>query len=192
MNSLRQFREQIEIADQPIGEEYMAYRMDGGRRKRPGGTRSKRPDMRLKIGLGTCHCCDYFTIHGNTVLLIEETRLLETIENYKSKYDSMLEGNEKDRFIYGRIREENTLKVYGSLLVLCRWAAQHNELANFTSGKKHNFWLVVSDAEADDARFRDLDHIQSVLASLRSTLGSDLIGEVEVLTRSQFKSKWNP
>jgi len=192
VNSLRQFWEQIEIADQPIGEEYMAYRMDGGRRKRADGTRSKRPDMRLEIGLGTCHCCDYFTIHGNAVLLIEETRLLETIENYKSKYDSILEGREKDSFIDGRIREENTLKVYGSLLVLCRWAAQHNELADSTNGKKHNFWIVVRDAAEDNDNSRTLSHIQSLLESLVSTLGRGLIGDVEVLTPSQFKSKLSP
>lgn len=184
MNSLLRFWEQIEIADQPIGEEYMAYRMDGAG--------SERPDMRLEIGLGTCHCCDYFTIQGNDILLIEVTRLLKTIENYQSEYDSMLEGAKKDKFINRRIRDENTLKVYGSLLVLCRWAAQHSEVADSTNGKKHNFWLVVSDAESDDDQLA-LDRIQPHLfESLRSTLRADLIGEVEVLTPSQFKSKWNP
>jgi len=159
----------------------MAYRMDG--------VGSERPDMRLDIGLGTCHCCDYFTIQGNDILLIEGTRLLKSIENYQSEYDSMLEGEKKDRFFNRRIRDENTLKVYGSLLVLCRWAAQHSEVADSITGKKHNFWLVVSDAESGEDQIA-MDSIKPILfESLRSALRGDLIGEVEVLTPSQFKSK---
>lgn len=184
MNSLRQFREPIEVADQPIGANYTAYRMDGAG--------SERPDMRLEIGLGTCHCCDYFTIQENSVLLIEETHLLKTIEKYQSEYDSMLEGEKKDRFVNRRIRDENTLKVYGSLLVLCRWAARHNEVAESTSGKKHNFWLVVSDAESADDQIALADIQPILFQSLRSALRGNLIGEVEVLTPSQFKRKLRP
>ena len=67
MNTLEkfgQFLEEIEIADRPLGSRYKAYRMDGGRQK---------PDMRAEIGLGTCHCCDYFKMRGNVIILIEDT-----------------------------------------------------------------------------------------------------------------------
>lgn len=181
MNSLRHFREPIEIIGQPIGEEYTAYRMDGAP--------SSKPDMRLEIGLGTCHCCDYFTVQENSVILIEETRLLMTIENFKIKYEFIQKEVEKEELIYERIREENTLKVYGSLLVLCHWAAQHKEIATTIKQKKHNFWLVASDSEEDDDSGRTMSHIQSLLENLKSTLGSKLFGNVEVLTLSQFKRK---
>lgn len=181
MNSLLPFLEPIEIIGQPIGEEYTAYRMDGAP--------SNKPDMRQEIGLGTCHCCDYFTIQENSVILIEETRLLMTIEKFKIKYGSIQEEVEKNELIYERIREENTLKVYGSLLVLCHWAAQHREVATTIRPKKHNFWLVASDAEEDNDSGRTLSHIQSLLENLKSTLGSKLFEKVEVLTPSQFKRK---
>ncbi|MDD9854456.1 MAG: hypothetical protein OXU78_10980 [Deltaproteobacteria bacterium] len=185
MNSLRRFWEQIELANQPIGEEYMAYRMDGAS--------DKKPDMRLEIGLGTCHSCDYFTIHGNKILLIEETCLLKSIANYREKYGSTLEEEKegkKGNLLNRMIRDENVLKIYGSLLVLCHWAAKDRDVANSIREKKHIFWLVISDAESEGDQSRALYYADSYL--IRKFKGVNLLQDVKILTPSQFKRKLKP
>ncbi len=181
MTPLEKFLEPIEIADQPLdGECNKAYRMDG--------VSAKKPDMRLDVGLGTCHCCDYFTIRGGDVILIEETQLRKTIRNYKEEYDAMIPEPQKEKFFNRRICNENTLKAYGSLLVLCRWSAKYKEISESIGGKQHNFWFVASDVETGNNEIA-LDSIADrLLQGLRSTLGKPLIGDVKILTPDQLKS----
>ncbi len=113
MTAFDQFLEPIKVAGESLGDIHQAYRMDGN---------SPKPDMRRDAGLGTCNCCDYFMFaEDHIVVLIEETRLLEQVENLKIQYD-YLEDNDKEKFVKKYIRQENKLKVYGSMLVLCRLA----------------------------------------------------------------------
>jgi len=145
------FLEPIEVAGKTISEE--GYKMDG----------NDVPDMRIHAGMGGCRCCDYFIENGKSVVLIEETRLLETIENLKE------EPVDRARAI---IRDENVLKVYGALLVLCRMAANFPGFQKITQTRKFHFWLVVSDAQ-----FRSmLIGVQNlgVPTSLSGPLGSAL------------------
>ena len=76
MTSLEQFSEPIKIAGKSIGDKYRAYKMD---------STYDINDMRKTVGLGTCHCCDYFLPKDDSVILIEETRLLERINNIKQE-----------------------------------------------------------------------------------------------------------
>ena len=183
MTPLEKFLEPIEIADQPLDGEYnKAYRMDG--------VSAEKPDMRLEIGLGTCHCCDYFTPRGGDVILIEETRLIKTIRNYEEEYDAMIPAAQKEKFFNRRICNENTLKAYGSLLVLWRWSAEYKEISESIGGKQHNFWFVASDSDVETGNNEiAFDSIRDqLLQSLRSTLGKTIIGDVKILTPDQLKS----
>ena len=74
MSSLKQFLEPIKIADKTIGNKYKAYKMDSSCEKN---------DMRKMVGLGTCHCCDYFLSKDGFVILIEETRLLKRVDKIR-------------------------------------------------------------------------------------------------------------
>lgn len=180
MTPLEKFLEPIEIADQPLdGECNKAYRMDGG---------AKKPDMRLDIGLGTCHCCDYFTIRGGDVILIEETLLMKTIRKYKEEYNAMIPAPQKEKFFDRKICNENTLKAYGSLLVLCRWSAKYKEISESIDGKPHNFWFVASDVETGDDEIAFDGIADRLLQGLRGTLGKPIIGDVKILTPDQLKS----
>ena len=92
---LEKYLESIEVANEPLkGEKYKAYRMDGRRKNG-----KKYDDMREDVGLGTCHCCDYFKIQGDCIVLIEETQLRLTIEKYKEEYDAMIKEDKKNKFI---------------------------------------------------------------------------------------------
>ena len=75
---LDKFLEPIVVAGRPLG----------GTHPHTGWTATHQlPDMRIKAGLGSCNCCDYF-MHGNndTVVLIEETQLVRQIKELKSQY----------------------------------------------------------------------------------------------------------
>ena len=168
MVSPAQFLEHIEVAGQPISEK--GYKMDGN------GV----PDMRRHAGMGGCSCCDYFIENGDSVVLIEETRLLETIKNLKK------EPADRARAI---IRDENVLKVYGALLVLCRMAADFPGFQKITQAKKFHFWLVVSDAQ-----FRSMligVHNLGLPSSLSGPLGSALGKgfEIKMVSADELKTE---
>ena len=56
------------------------------------------------VDLGTCNCCDYFSIINGVVVLIEETQLLRQIEDLKNEYNSLrgTDQNDQMKFVYNR------------------------------------------------------------------------------------------
>lgn len=177
MIALEKFLEPIEIAGKPLDEKYQAYRMDNG---------SDKPDMRKDVGLGTCTCCDYFMCkNDDSVVLIEETRLMETVRNLKSEYH-YLEDDEKTKFISKYIRQENRLKVYGSMLVLCRLAKVCKDAKDLLEKRTYKFWLIVSsmDATEDAIVFDNLKDF--LLNELKGALTGNVIDDVEIMPSAPF------
>ena len=186
MIDLDKYLEQIEVAGESLeGEAFKAYRMDDG------SNRSDN-DMRTDIGLGTCHCCDYFKVRTRdqeeVVVLIEETQLMETLKNYKEEYKAIVDEKKKKEFLIQRVRDENILKVYGSLFTLCHGAAKYKELSDLVAGKKRDFWLVASDSDDVDDAPADEYINEEIFQNLQSMLKKDIIGEVKLLTAGQLKS----
>ena len=186
MTLLDKYLEQIKVAGKPLeGEAFKAYRMDNG------SNRSD-DDMRTDIGLGTCHSCDYFKIRTRNreevVVLIEETQLTETLKNYKEEYKAIVDEKKKKELLIQRVRDENILKVYGSLFTLCHGAAKYKEISDLVAGKKRDFWLVASDSDDEDDAPADEYINEEIFQNLQSMLHKDLIGEVKLLTTSQLKS----
>ena len=178
MIDLEKFLEPIELAGTPL-KDHRAYRMDG---------ESPQPDMRKDVGLGNCNCGDYFrSYNADSVLVIEETQLTEQIENLKTKYD-YLQSPYQMEFIHELILQENRLKAYGSMLVLCRLVAVCNNAKNMLKRKKYKFWIVVSGKySTKDARiFRNL---KSQLIGLLSHKSNRIVDDVEVLPSNKFVQK---
>ncbi|MYG40242.1 MAG: hypothetical protein F4201_05435 [Nitrospira sp. SB0677_bin_15] len=146
MIALEKFLEPIELANMPLSEIHRAYRMDGN---------SPQPDMRKDAGLGTCACCDYFVTNNDSVFLIEETQLLKSIKRWKREVQ-YLNDNDQKNFVDEKVKTENCLKVYGSLLVLARLMNKFPEIKNLVGEKKYCFWLVVSGLSTpEDRRYID-------------------------------------
>lgn len=180
MTAFDQFLQPIEIAGKSLGTEYEAYLMDGT---------SPQPDMRNEAGLGTCNCCDYFIFSKNaTIALIEETNLTKKIRELKDEYD-YLEDNDQTEFISKYIRDENKLKVYGSMLVLCRLSAMLGSVNKLLQSKKYRLWFVVSGMEtAEDTRL--FDHIKDrLLNDLKSVLTGKILEGVEIMPSARFVAK---
>ena len=155
MTALEKFLEPIQIAGSPL-KNHQAYRMDG------------QPDMMKDAGLGTCNCCDYFVTNTESIFLIEETELLKSIEGWKKKFE-YLNDNDQKNFVDEKVKTENRLKVYGSLLVLARLTNKDAEVGNLVGEKKYCFWLVVSGLSApEDKRYMDnlKDHLRDALRGL--------------------------
>lgn len=177
---LDKFLEPIMVGNQPLVGDHQAYRMDGN---------SPQPDMRKKAGLGTCNCCDYF-IRGddNTVVLIEETQLMGQINDLKGQYQ-YLRNDDQTEFVKKRIRDENKLKVYGSMLVLCQLATVCKEVKDLLKTKKYRFWLVVSGLNTDEEK-RFFDNLKDRLSNeLRSALTGKILDDVEIIPSSVFAAK---
>ena len=179
---LKKFLQPITLARKPL-QNHQAYRMDD----------TEQSNMRKDVGLGTCNCCDYFLISNGVVVLIEETQLLRHIKRLRNEYN-YLRGTDQMEFIKEDIRRENWLKVYGSMLVLCRLAAVCKEAKDLFGTKKYKFWLVVSgtnttDAEESDAKII-FDHLKDNLyLDLKSLLSGKIVDDVEIVPSPEFVRK---
>ena len=175
MPFLCQFDEEIKIAGCRISKS--AYKMDG----------HENNDMRISAGLGTIHSCDYFKDYGNFVVLLEETQLIKTIKSFKDQYN-YLSREDQEYLSNARVREENTLKVYGSLLVLCRLAEQKMEVKEMLQGKKYIFWLVASGMNSQDNIA--LQNVRLKLCdALKGALGGSIVERIEVFSSKYLEQK---
>ena len=176
MTSLDRFLEPIEIAEKAMAEGYRAYKMD---RNKDG--------MRHFVGLGECNCFDYFHLYGNSITLIEETRLKDSMEHQRIEYH-YLKSEEKEDFAFKRTREEIRLKAYGSMLVLCRLTEKCHDVKKLFQNKKYCFWIVASDMNAGDIKAFDNLRDDS-LSMLRGALSEELVDTVELLSPEDLRNK---
>ena len=180
---LDRFLEPIRAADGPLAEPYRAYRMDGI---------SPDPNMRRTAGLGECNSCDYFVSNHRTVFLIEETRLLDTVKQLRNEY-RYLDENDKQEFISKHIRQENRLKVYGSMLVLSRLALESEDFKDIlhtgNERKKYRFWLVVSGMDRADVKIWFQNLQSRLFQELRSVLAKETVEAVEIIPFDRLAAK---
>ncbi len=165
----------ITVADIPLDNDVHAYKMDGT---------EEHSDMRKDVGLGTCNCCDYFQIQKKNVLLIEETKLFDFVDHLK------LQGLRKTEIIK-RVRNENRLKVYGSMLILCRLVNKFNSICSLLKDKPFIFVILVSSdtKNVDDSRFYDALST-TFREDLKSVLSKKVVRDVEIGNPDWFREKY--
>ena len=171
MKTLQRYLAPITVAGKCLGDSYYAYKMDN----------ESRSDMRIDVGLATCNCCDYFQIIDNKVYLIEETQLVEKYKNLKRQHQNL---NEKQiKILIDRtIKMRNRLKVYGSMLVLCRLASICESAKKLLMNKPYVFLLVVSGVTENDD-YIIFDSIKTdLLSELKSQLSRETVSDVKILT----------
>ena len=175
---LSKFAEPIESA----GGGVKAYRMD---------STTEVPDMRRAAGLGTCNCCDFVTVSrdNQSVFIIEETNLEYTIYKFKQKYD-YLEEADKNKIFYDKIRDENRLKLYGSMLVLCRLSSSQDDVKKFLPKDKFQFWLVTTGTAPSPLDSVILmDHLRDRLRNdLKSPFGG-MMNAVDIIPSTKLAQK---
>ena len=174
------FREEIRIASDgaPLCP---AYRMDATVQGK---------DMRAAVGLGTVACCDFLRVNDiskKDFVLVEMTELVSTVADMDDKFAALItEKQTRKKYIMDRIRAENCLKVYGSMLVLCRMQQWPKRCA---------FWLVITGKTGQAKLARNLHKLKqdiesSLSGALSGALGdAQLVGEVKVLTADELRKK---
>lgn len=165
----------IKVAGNPLGNGAHAYKMD---------STAEHSDMRKDVRLGTCNCCDYFQIQDQNLLLIEETKLFDTFRNLKE------DGLSTDKIIE-LVRSENRLKVYGSMLILCRLALKFNSVCSLHEDRRIVFVILVNSEfkNEEDSRFYD-DLSTRIRNDLRGVLTKEVVQDVEIGTPNWFKEKY--
>ena len=175
---LSQFVESIESS----ASGFKAYRMDSTVRTL---------DMRRAAKLGTCECCDYVTVSNDqqSVILIEETNLASTITDFKEKYDYLNDDDQAD-LLYDEVLKENRLKLYGSMLVLCRLSSSRTDVKAFLPENKFQFWLVATAASPDAVMVMDnLTDRDRLKGFLKSPLTREMMDVVDIIPSTELDKK---
>ena len=173
---LSQFAEPIRSA----GGGFKAYRMD---------STVKESDMRRAAGLGTCECCDYVTVSkdNQSVVFIEETDLESKIIDFKEKYDYLSDDDQVD-LLYDEVLKEHRLKLYGSMLILCRLSCSQDEVKEFLPENEFQFWLVTTPASSDSVIL--MDHLTDNLRGfLKSPLTKEMMDVVDIIPSTKLAEK---
>ena len=165
----------ITVAGNPLDDGIYAYKMD---------STEENSNMRKDVGLGMCNCCDFFQIQKKNVLLVEETKLFDSVKRMK------IQGL-KETEIIERVRNENRLKAYGSMLVLCRLVIKFKSICSLLKDKPVVLVILVSSEikNADDFRFFD-DLRTRFRNDLRSALTKEVVHNVEIGYSDQLKEKY--
>ena len=171
---LSQFEEKIKPQDQN-SLDITAYRMDTSSSKH----------MASYAGLGTLHCCDYLHIRNNEAIFIEDTHLGLKIKDLKTTHDNI-------QYIKKFLRLENTLKVYGTVLILCKLSQRYKNIADTLRNKKFSFWLVIDDEE--DIKAMDTEIIPFLKNKLSESLegglgGAKILKKVEILVLKELEAR---
>lgn len=174
---LSKFKEKMCPAGNHQALDVFAYRMDGNDKIKP---------MATYADLGTPSCCDYLYIDNNKTVLIEDTHLGKQIENFKLELKTF---TEKELFVKKLLKQENCLKVYGALLILCRLSEKHKNISKELKGKEFSFWFVINDEE-DIKAMDNMEIVDFLETALKGTLrGAKLVRETKVLFLSELRKK---
>ena len=167
------FKEKIQLEGMLSTLETSAYRMDGN-------TKNNLKPMAKYVKMGTPSCCDYLYIKNKKAVLIEDTRLGKKMQEIKLKLKDLISEQQENKLFRAKtiLRQENSLKVYGSLLLLCRLSQKHQQVdEELKKIQSYNFWLVLTDE--DDIKAIDNQEITNIIDFLKEKLSQSLEGPLQ-------------
>lgn len=140
--------------------------------------------LRNKFDMGSCHCCDYIFVDKDKVLLLEDSNLEKKKQDLEDKCLCFIQDEEsRKKFLKKIIKDEQVLKAYAGLLLLCRLTSQDEEAKNLMKTKKIHFWVIVNDATAPYSKA-----LRNLKKTLKDSLGP-LVSEVAVLNPEDAEQK---
>ena len=158
-----------------------AYRMDSTKEE---------SNMRRAAGLGTCECCDFVTVSkdNQSVVFIEETDLERTIVDFKERYD-YLSDDDQVELLYDKVLREHRLKLYGSMLVLCRLSCSRDEVKEFLPENEFQFWLVTTSTASSDSVILMDNLTDNLRGFLKSPLTREMMDMVDIIPSTELAEK---
>ncbi|MDD9820965.1 MAG: hypothetical protein OXR07_08835 [Nitrospira sp.] len=136
--------------------------------------------LKHELRMDTFHCCDYiFVPDDNEVLLIEDSNLKSKRDDLEKKTVSSVGNRESGPQLSDRlIRDEQLLKAYASLLLLCRLFAQDETATKKMQGKNIRFLFIINDADPTDSHL--FDYLENKIApTLRPLVDKVLVRDKE-------------
>lgn len=181
---LSKFKEKMCPAGNHQALDVFAYRMDGNDKIKP---------MATYADLGTPSCCDYLYIDNNKTVLIEDTHLGKQIKNFFKLELKPSTEEQREKEFKKLLRQENCLKVYGALLILCRLAEKHKHISKELKGKEFSFWFVINDEE-DIKAMDNMEVVDFLKKTFKTALGgtlssAKLVRETKVLFLSELRKE---
>ncbi len=164
----------------PLDEECCVYSMDGHPDLRGGEY-----DMAKHVGLPSCHCCDYFIFEKESISLIEIKDIVRIKEDVERQFSHRSE-KKRNKYFLEKVAQKSTLKMYGSMVVLC-WVAHKCKIMANNLKKQYNFWLVVPCATKDIKAFKSVE--TRLKSDLRAVASKHSLIEVVVLSPEKLEEK---
>lgn len=167
-----------------------AYAVD-----KPADDCKKGPVLRNELKMGSCHCCDYIIPRKDEVLLLEDSNLKEKKKQleYEWLYFGKFIREEEIKNIFskklrekvlGIIKNEQLLKAYASLWLLCRLVSQNTEAKELMENKPIGFVVIINDIS--DNQEQEFRAFQNLGSRIRSSLGT--LVKVRVLPLKEAKA----
>lgn len=158
--------------------------------------------LKDQFEMGHFHSCDYIFAKEDKdkVLLIEDSNLGKAKKDLQNEYIRFMQNNctgkiildkqakeELSEKIIKEIRDENRLKAYASLLLLCHLISKDAYAKKLIEGKEVHFWVIVTDGIASD--FEAFADIGSRLGGCLKPLVSG-VAFLPLKEAEQKLSKW--
>lgn len=151
--------------------------------------------LKDQFEMGQFHSCDYIIAKKDKdkVLLIEDSNLGKGKKDLEKKYLPFMRQSSKARKklsekVVEKIRDENRLKAYASLLLLCRLISEDSGAKKLIAGKKIHFWVIVTDGVSSD--FHAFESIGSKLGRCLRPLVSDVAFLPLKEAEQKLSSEW--
>lgn len=166
-----------------------AYAVD-----KPADDCKKGPVLRKELKMDSCHCCDYIIPRKDEIILLEDSNLKEKKKQleYEWLYFGEFTREEEIKNIFSKklqekilktIKNEQLLKAYASLWLLCRLVSQNTEAEELMENKQ--IWFVVIINDISDNREQEFRAFQNLGSRIRSSLGALI--KVRVLPLKEAK-----
>ena len=171
----------------PTDEDMLAYRID-----------DPANNMRELCRMDTIACCDYILVWGDSVILIEDTHL-------QGKVNELAEGlrglgqKKEDEYTLKFLQTENTLKFYGTMLMLCHLSAQFLSVREALDGKTYKFWVVATSKKGKSSHYglghsKGPDWITKLDGSMKGVKGGfpKIVSQIQVLSLADLEEAFYP
>ena len=129
--------------------------------------------LKNQLMMDSFNCCDYIFVAEKTIFLLEDSNLKAKKDDLQTNCLCLVNDEAvKEKLLRKIIKNEQILKAYAGLLLLCRLTSQSKEAMDLMKGKEKHFWVIINDADSSDPKGFDYlrEEISRILRPLISTV----------------------
>lgn len=129
--------------------------------------------LKNQLMMDSFHCCDYIFVAEETIFLLEDSNLKAKKNDLQTNCLCLVNDEAiKEKLLRKIIKNEQILKAYAGLLLLCRLTSQSKEAMDLMKGKEKHFWVIINDDGPSDPKGFDYlrEEISRILKPLISTV----------------------